>query len=422
LKLIDRQISESSSTLLSSEAFRKSVHSPKDVEETISKVLQGTRIGKVFVLRDKNAKILYQSFNVGLLNAELPIHPEWVTVETPTEYTRLRNIPLPKSGDLILQVGLVLDRNFLNWEIVDLRLINYVSGIVVAIFLASVILTLILLSPLRQLIGHLGDATSNMENLKDLKGLPVGLTKYRQGFWAKSDEFSSLLSTVQKLIERINLNYKLTRSWTLQMTHELKTPLAILRAQTEGQRKGGHLPAEYSKSVLEEVDQMSEIVGQFLDWAELENSVAQKNLHALRIGSAVKTVASRLEKLGNGRIHLSIQSDFQVFANPVHLDQLIANLVTNSIKFSPLGKDVEIVVKDHMFSVADSGPGIPSEVQERLGQPFNVGTSETPDSIGNGLGLAWVSTVAKLYNWKVDIQSSSSGARVSIYFPNEIQI
>ena len=168
LKLIDRQISESSEVLLSSPLFIRSVESLDEVDETISKTLKGARIGKVFIVRDSNAGILFQSFNVGLLNTDIPIQPEWVTVETDSEYARVRNLKIPGKMDYVLQIGLVLDRNFLNWKIIDRRLVNYVVGIVLALFLAAVVLTLILLSPLRSLITYLSDSTSNLSNLRDV--------------------------------------------------------------------------------------------------------------------------------------------------------------------------------------------------------------------------------------------------------------
>lgn len=418
LKLIDRQIAESSSILLDSEEFNSSVENTALIEEIISNVLKGARIGKAFVLRDLNGKIVYQSFNVGLLNTELPIQPEWVAVETETEYIRVRNVPLPNKN-LILQVGLVLDRNFLNWEILDDRVINYVIGIVVTLFISSVLITLVLLSPLRLLIGHLKEATSNLVNLKDVRPLPTRLTRYTNGFWAKSDEFSGLLSTVQKLIDRINMNYKLTRSWTLQMAHELKTPLAIIRAETEANKKEKLLPEKYAQSIIDEVLQMSEIISQFLEWAELESSQQQKDLHALRMKSVVKTVATRLEKISPGRIQLQLDSDFSVFANPIHLDQLIANLVTNALKFSPTTEKVELILSNHQLTVKDYGPGVPQEVRERIGAPFNVGTHDVKGLTGNGLGLAWIFTVAKLYQWKLDIRSVASGTEAIVQFPQE---
>lgn len=418
LKLIDRQIAESSSDLLSSEEFNLAVKRTSEVEEAISRVLKGSRIGKVFILRKPDGSIVYQSFNVGLLSVNLPVQPEWVAVETESEYVRVRNVPLPKRG-LVLQVGLVLDRNFLDWEILDNRVINYVIGIVVSLFLASVLITLILLSPLRLLIGHLRDATSNLVNLKNVRPLPTRLTRYTEGFWATSDEFSGLLNTVQRLIDRINLNYKLTRSWTLQMAHELKTPLAIMRAETDSKARAGLLPQEYTRDILDEIEQMSEIIEQFLDWAELENSQMQKDLHALRVRSVVRSVASRLEKVSPGRIELRTDADFSVFANPGHLDQLITNLLTNALKFSPRSEPVELLLADRTLTIRDHGPGVPREVVERIGEPFNVGPHDSDTPTGNGLGLAWVTTVARLYHWEFRIHSQASGTEAIVRFPQE---
>ncbi|MBK9039839.1 MAG: HAMP domain-containing histidine kinase [Bdellovibrionales bacterium] len=418
LKLIDRQIAESSTALLKSKEFNISVKKAALLEETISRVLKGARIGKAFVLRDSSGKIVYQSFNVGLLNTELPIQPEWVAVETEAEYIRVRNVPLPGKS-LILQVGLVLDRNFLDWEILDNRVINYVTGIVISLFLASALITLVLLSPLRLLIGHLKEATSNLVNLKDVRPLPTRLLRYTHGFWAKSDEFSGLLGTVQKLIDRINMNYKITKSWTLQMAHELKTPLAIMRAETEAKKKENLLPEKYAQNVIDEIHQMSEIISQFLDWAELESSQLQKDLHALRMKAVMKSVAARLEKISPGRVQLQLNSDFSVFANPIHLDQLITNLVTNALKFSPSTEKVELILSNHALTVKDYGPGIPHEVRERIGEPFNVGSHEVKGLSGNGLGLAWISTVAKLYQWQLEIRGDPPGTKAIVQFPKE---
>jgi two-component system sensor histidine kinase QseC len=249
--------------------------------------------------------------------------------------------------------------------------------------------------------------------------LPKRLTRYTHGFWSRSDEFSSLLSSVQKLIDRINLNYKLTRSWTLQMAHELKTPLAIVRAETEAKTKAKLLPPAYSEDVIKEVQQMSEIISQFLEWAELENSQLQKDLHALRIKAVVKTVAARLNKISPDRIRLELGADFPVFANPHHLDQLISNLMTNALKFSPSSEQIEVLTSEDTLIIRDRGVGIPTEVQERIGEPFNIGSHEDDSPSGNGLGLAWVLTVAKLYQWKFELQTGANGTEVRIRFPKE---
>ncbi len=414
IKLIDRQIAESSAVLLESEAFQKSLNARGEVvDEVISKVLQGSRIGKLFILRGRDGKILFQSFNFGLLNIEIPNAPDWVTVETEDQYVRVKNAAIPNNSNLTLQVGLVLDRNFINWKIIDSRVTYYVISIVALLFLTAALLTLILLSPLRNLISHLNQATSNLTFQKKILPLPDSLSHFESGLWSKSDEFAILLRSVQKLIDRINLNYKLTRFWTSQMAHGLKTPLAILRAETES--KAHMLPASYSKDVYKEISQMTGIIDQFLDWAELENSLVQKDLHALRMKSVAQGVVARLDKLNPGRLQLDLKSDFAVLANPVHLDQVMTNLITNALKFSPACEQVEITLSDNLLTVKDRGPGIPSEVQERIGEPFNIGRGGD----GNGLGLAMVTTVAKIYQWKFKVASYHFGTQAVVEFPQE---
>lgn len=414
LKLIDRQIAESSRALLDSEMFPAVLSSPERIESAITDVLQGARIGKVFVLKDAEDTILYQSFNVSLLKSDLPTAPEWVTVNTESEYVRVRNLPM--RGGKTLQVGLVLDRNFLDWEIIDSSVVNYIIGLVLSLFIASVFLTIVLLSPLRLLIAHLGETTVKLTNLKDVRPLPSQLTRYARGFWSKSDEFAQLLSAIQRLIDRINLNYKLTRSWTFQMAHELKTPLAIMRSQTETALVTKEIERPLAADITREIDQMSRIIGDFLDWAELENSVLQRDLHALRFKPVIESVTARLQSISDGRIRLKINNDFSVIANPIHLDQLITNLLTNALKFSPPDQPVEVEVKDRSFVVRDQGPGFTDEVLERLGQPFNVG----PSRAGNGLGLAWVSAVSKLYQWQFSVQPEAAGGEVRVVFPHTV--
>lgn len=418
LKLIDRQIAESSQILLGSPEFQKSHRLPSAaLDDTISKILGGSRIGKLFILRGADGRILFQSFNFGLLNIDIPLSPEWVTVETDEQYVRVRNWPIPQDPSVILQVGLVLDRNFINWKIIDDRVIYYVISIVLLLFAVAALLTLFLLSPLRKLISHLNNATSNLTYQKNIDPLPLRLNQFKKGFWARSDEFASLLDSVQKLIDRINLNYRLTRFWTSQMAHGLKTPLAILRAETESKEKTSGIPAAYARDVYKEIGQMSGIIDQFLDWAELENSLVQKDLHALRMKSVLQGVVARLDKLNPGRIRLNVASDFAVLANPVHLDQMITNLLTNALKFSPAGSSVELNVLDNTLVVKDHGPGIPHEVQERIGEPFNIGSSDSDQTTGNGLGLAMVTTVAKLYQWKFKIASYHFGTQAMVQFP-----
>lgn len=416
LRLIDRQIEESSTVLLKSSDFLRALSSPADIEESITRVLSSARIGKVFVLRDGKGNIVYQSFNVSLVKADLPTTPDWIIVESEDMFTRIKNVSIPGKNKYVLQVGLVLNQNFLNWEIVDSKVVMYVSGIVVALFVIAAILTLVLLSPLRNLNAHLKDATSNLKNMKDVKSLPHRLLRYTNAYWVAADEFSGLLTTIQKLIDRINLNYKLTRSWTSQMAHELKTPLAIIKIEMDSVKNKSDIGEKLKTDILNEVTLMSDMISQFLDWAELENSHKQKDLYAVRIKSSLIKTTARLEKIYPKRIQINLESDFSVVVNPNHLDQVITNLLSNALKFSSDTLKVSADLSGNSLIIKDFGPGLPKEVLERLGQPFNLGTSQFS---GNGLGLALVSTVVKTYQWEMNIDTNESGTVISILFPIE---
>lgn len=416
LELIDEQIDRGTRILSESGKFKEAASTLKGLETVISEVMGSERIGKVFLIRDRGDRILFQSGNMDLLQTELPTSPQWVTIQAKDQYVRIFNTPL--SSSRLLQVGLVLDHNFVNWSIVNTETVVFITALVIVLFVIAVLLTIVLLSPIRLLNSHLVRATSDLSNLKDVNPLPSTLLRFTEGFWSRSDEFASLIATVERLISRINLNYKLTRSWTLQMAHELKTPLAIVRAETEAERKGGKVPERFAGVLLSEVDWMSETITQFLTWAELENSRPQKTLHVLKVGSVVASVRERLETICKQRIKVDVRGDVSVAASPGHLDQLVTNLLSNACKFAPDDSEITVSVANRRLTVRDRGPGIPPEVLERFGEPFNVGSGKSARRMkGNGLGLAWVKTVSKLYGWRLTIESSSTGTEIGVEFP-----
>lgn len=415
IHLIDHQIEKVANALIASADFKANLTVPSSqLDALITEILGPNRIGKVYILRDHTGAIIYESFNVALLQTALPIEPAWLTVGAREQYVRIFNAPV--GDDRILQVGMVLDNNFVNWRIFDARTLGLIFLLVIGLFGISAALTLVLMSPIRILNDHLTTATSDLKNLKDVDRLPDELLKLRTSFWAGADEFSSLITTVQKLIDRINRNYKLTRSWTLQMAHELKTPLAIIRSETESRAK--ILPQDYAPAILREIDSTTDTITQFLSWAELENSHPHKTLHMLRMSTVIQNACDRIAKLGYQHIDVTVAKDFSVAASAGHLDQLVTNLLTNAVKFSPPDKPISVTIGCLILKISDKGSGIDEGILERIGEPFNIGATKSHTGLkGTGLGLAWVSTVAKLYDWKLDIDSSPRGTTVTITFP-----
>ena len=417
---LDQQIKAASESLLQTPFAQMTDFSNRSaIGRIFSSALGDNRIGKVFLIRD-GKKIVFRNLEVPLINENLPMERGWQSMQSGDHYIRLYTQSVPGFPGRILQAGAVLDISLLDWKVIDVRALTFILLVVVLLFLASIGLSFILLSPLRTMNRHLTDATSDLKNLKDVSPLPQSLLRVVQLPLSENDDFAQLVRSVQRLIERINANYRLTRNWTFQMAHELKTPLTLMRTEIEMGQKKKVISSELAGNLLDEVDYISDVITQFLDWADLENSAVRRDIHAVRLASTVKTLKSKLEKIYPDRLQVRIVDDPVVLTNPMHLEQVLNNLVLNSLRYSPADAPVDLLVERSSFRVVDRGGGIPRDVIERLGEPFNFGpNSRQRDVKGNGLGLAWVSSVSRVYDWSLHISSTNRGTDVTIEFPAE---
>lgn len=413
LSLIDNQIEETKAKLLASKLFSEALRGqPTKLEDVITEVLKEERIGKIFILRRQDGSVVYQSFNVDLLSIQIPKVLDWVSLRTEKSFLRIGTLDLPATDGLYMQVGVSLDPNFVDWEIVDGKFIAYNFLAIILLFFIAVLLTHVLMSPLRTLINYLSNAKHSVRGDKLIAPLPQNDVSF---LWGVNDEFLQLYNSIQKLVDRINHNHRRTRSWTAQMAHELKTPLAILRGEVEE----SVVDHEAKESMLKELDWLSQTISHFLDWAELENSHMIRDLHATKMSSISNNIAGRMNKVLSRPIQVECVNDFSVISNPIHLEQLISNLLGNAVKHSPEGSLQKIRIESDFISIQDTGPGIPKEVLQSMGTPFNVGRGNR-NKKGTGLGLAWVQSLAGLYGWKVSFHTSQIGTKVDVHFGETI--
>ena len=164
IHLIDYQIQRVADTLMHSEDFKNNLSMPSEqLDHVITDILGPGRIGKVYILRDLSGTIIYESFNVALLQTPLPIDPPWLTVGARDQYVRIFNAHV--SNDRILQVGMVLDNNFVNWRIFDARTLGLIFLLVIGLFGISAALTLVLMSPIRILPSSASTAGKKAKNV-----------------------------------------------------------------------------------------------------------------------------------------------------------------------------------------------------------------------------------------------------------------
>lgn len=419
IRLIDQQVRETATALLDSEFAELKRTEFARAEEIISEELGESRIGKFFVVRNDAGDVIFQSSSAHVLALEqIAREPQWVTMEDEEQYIRVLNLKLPRIPGRTLQVGLVIDRELLSPSYLSAPFLMFIGTTISLGLLVAWFLTSTLLKPIHALADFVEETAISASRAKELPMLPEKLRARKKGL-KSGDEFHKLLAGLEFLIGKINKGYQLSRFWSYQMAHELKTPMAIVEAEIENARRGGKIDEVVATSIQSEILQVSETISSFLAWAEVENSKGHKNLFAIRASKLVANQVRRFGGAGAGRLVIDVRSDFYILSSLQQAEQLLQNLIANALVYSPPDTPIQVVVLDHKIRIADEGPGIPFPVLARLGEPFNKGEALSgTKSGGHGLGLAFVQSVAKLHNWELNIQSNRSGTVIEIDFPS----
>ena len=328
---------------------------------------------------------------------------------------------LPKRPDRTLQIGALVDPALFDWNFIVKKLSIYLIIVLIPILFVSFILTNYLLNPLRLISKHLQIATEDLQNLKPVPVLPKPLLKYTKKSLLNNDEFSTMVETIRNLLERININYKMTKPWSYQLAHEIKNPLSILSFDVETLSDERLVDKSIAASMNEQIERISKTVSQFLEWASVENTQQKDNLFAIRMSNSIEDQIINLERLYPRRIELHTIEDFIVISNPQHLQQLTTNLLTNALHYSPDDSIVVVELFNNTLKITDKGTGIPKEVIDRLGQPFNCGPyNQNFKHKRTGLGLAWINTLTKLYGWNLEIHNEPMGTVIIIKFTKNL--
>jgi signal transduction histidine kinase len=193
------------------------------------------------------------------------------------------------------------------------------------------------------------------------------------------------------------------------ISHDLRTPLARIRFKME------RAPVELRRSVLADVAQMEQMIGDVLAFIRDEGQPRQRE--RLDLLSLVECVADDAALMG-GDVEIAQAHPLTVDGDPVGLQRLFANLVDNAVKY---GAGARIAVAQEgqsaVVTITDSGPGLPPQELERVFLPFyRTDASRNLDNGGVGLGLPIARATARAHGGDVELSSTGRGliARVSL--------
>ena len=227
------------------------------------------------------------------------------------------------------------------------------------------------------------------------------------------DEVGRLADTFDHMIERLEQVFWSQKEFIADASHELRSPLAVVRANLDLLRKypDKENAAESLKAIEVETNRMSRIVADLLLLAEVETD-RRPSTETADIAKVARGEVERARGMaGKRNISFAGPDELKVRGDPGHLQQLVWNLLDNAVKHTPESADVTVTVAmDDSWArldVSDNGPGIAEEHLPHLFDRFyRVDRARSRASRSHGLGLAIVKGIAESQGGSVSVAST----------------
>lgn len=240
-------------------------------------------------------------------------------------------------------------------------------------------------------------------------------------------EIKPLVMALNQLFINLQSAFERNKRFASDAAHELRTPLAALKTQTQVALKSQNKEEELAtlQKIVQGVDRCSHIVAQLLTLSRLSqeeelNDIKPVDLHKLATEIIAFLVPLAIVK------HIDIELlppplSAVILGNNIALGILIRNVVDNAIRYTPDNGEIKIKILNEnanvVFRVMDSGPGIPCELKERVFERFYRIPGSTAQ--GSGLGLAIVLQITNLHLGKIELNTAPSGVglQFDVIFP-----
>ncbi len=240
------------------------------------------------------------------------------------------------------------------------------------------------------------------------------------------DEVTRLAAAFNASMERLEQLFIAQRRFLADVSHELRTPLTAVRGNVDLLERMGGVDAESLSDIRSETDRMTRLVGDLLLLAQADSNSLPLARVPIDLDTLLLDVAREVRVLGNG-LHIGIGEIDQasVLGDPDRLKQVVLNLVTNAIKYTPIGGRVTLslgrVENWARLTVTDTGPGIAPEEQQKIFDRFyRIDRARSRAMGGAGLGLAIALRITQLHGGRLEVASegvAGKGSTFSLWLP-----
>lgn len=258
--------------------------------------------------------------------------------------------------------------------------------------------------------------------------LPVGITY--APLLSPEGALLNIIATIRD-ITRFREAEELKGTFISVITHELKTPVALIKGYVSTLRRED---ATWDRQIIDdslaviedEADRLTELIDNLLDASRLQMGVLALNYSDVNIGSLINRVAERFRtQTQSHRIVVDLPDNFPVVLGDDHrLGQVLSNLLANAIKYSPKGGAITITGKvlsqQVVICVSDQGPGIASNDLPHIFDRFYRSSEAAKTTKGAGLGLYLTRAIVEAHGGRIWVDPApDGGAKICFSLPRD---
>ncbi|MCX5804904.1 MAG: ATP-binding protein [Proteobacteria bacterium] len=245
---------------------------------------------------------------------------------------------------------------------------------------------------------------------------------------SRRDELSRLARTFNEMISRLRDSFLRINQFSIDVSHELKTPLTILKGQTEVALRKDRENEDYKsilKSNLEEINRMAEIIDDLLLLSKAETKEVKLSFEDVSLRDLIADVCMNVKIFADNKgIGLMIKEleDVKIKGDELKLRRMFLNIVENGIKYTQPGGKVDISSSINngyvQIDIKDNGVGIAEDDIKFIFDRFYRGDKSRKRESGSGLGLSISKWIAEMHKGTIEVKSGlSEGSLFSIKLP-----